>query len=86
MEAQTAALRLYPNPASQTVQVLLNGSLGAGKLTIFNGLGSLVAVYDIESEAQTKAVDVSSLASGLYFFQAMRGGKLFFTEKGFVQH
>lgn len=84
--AQTATLRLYPNPASQTVQVEARGSLEAGKLSVFNSLGSLVAVYDIESGSQTKTVDVSMLASGLYFFRVACGGKLLFTEKCFVQH
>ena len=84
--AQTATLRLYPNPASQTVQVEARGSREAGKLSVFNSLGSLVAVYDIESGSQTKTVDVSMLASGLYFFRVACGGKLLFTEKCFVQH
>ncbi len=85
-EEAITGLRLYPNPASQTVQVLLSGSAEVGKLFVFNSLGSMMAVYDIEPGAQTQTVDVSLLASGLYFFRAERGGKLLFTEKLVVQH
>jgi hypothetical protein len=56
-------LRLYPNPVLS--ELIIEGSRGIKSLEIYNVIGELITSKDLSSEKE--AVDVSSLAPGVYF-------------------
>ncbi|QLC65725.1 starch-binding protein [Flavobacterium sp. LPB0248] len=60
-EEETFAVRLYPNPVSQTLQV--NSTIAISEYTIISAQGSIVQ----EGKSNTSTIDVSRLSSGLYF-------------------
>ena len=67
-EAQPAALRLYPNPASRHVSV--SGlPAGGGTVQIFDVAGRLV--LSVESSGhETRTIDISGLAPGLHYVRS----------------
>ena len=67
-EAQPAALRLYPNPASSYVNV--SGlPAGGGTVQIFDVAGRLVLSVESSGE-ETRTIDISSLAPGLHYVRS----------------
>lgn len=67
--AATAAFALYPNPATASQQVTLDGAVAAGySLSIYSGMGQLLSTRVVSSEATTAplAVPTSGLAAGIY--------------------
>jgi hypothetical protein len=68
---QQNAIYLYPNPASETVQIKNPGS-DSGIVTIFNCMGKMVLQQNITP--YSIQIDVSGLANGLYSVE-LRGNK-----------
>ena len=67
-EAQPAALRLYPNPASSYVNV--SGlSANGGTVQIFDVAGRLVLSVESSGE-ETRTIDISGLAPGLHYVRS----------------
>lgn len=58
----TSAIRIYPNPAANTLNLLLPGEVTLQRATIHNLLGQTV----LEGTAET-SWDISGLASGVHF-------------------
>lgn len=59
-------LKLYPNPATDELNIQLNATATNFKISIYNTLGSLV----LENENQTNSsnsINISALNSGMYF-------------------
>jgi hypothetical protein len=75
------AMLLYPNPASQHVEVALSGKPGAEKQGDFN-----IEVLDLQGKSvirrpwQGEKLDITSLAAGMYVV-TLRNGKQTFTQK-----
>jgi hypothetical protein len=71
---------LYPNPASDLLNIELSNLYSAGEITVFNSLGQEVykASYNAAaSKSVHKVIDISSFASGLYHLQVSSvNGKL----------
>jgi PKD repeat protein len=61
LEAATAFL-LFPNPASNVLNIRYDESLSGASLTIYNALGQEV----LESQLQSSTLDISRLAPGHY--------------------
>jgi len=60
---------IFPNPASTTINILINQSAGANtKISIVNLIGQFVYTkdYSLEAGFQSMAIDISNLASGMY--------------------
>jgi|GEM_PF-4990508 len=64
-QAGLELITLYPNPASQSVQVSLNG-ISNGKLAVSNATGQLCLEQDF-NQAAALNFDVSSWKNGVYF-------------------
>lgn len=73
LEKTEASVKLYPNPASDLLQVDLTGySMGIQRIQLFNLLGQIVydSEYDGAKLTQLKEqVDVSLLAPGIYLLK-----------------
>jgi hypothetical protein len=59
-------LLIYPNPANSVLNIQLSGE--KTKLSLFNMMGELISVYDLE--ATGKQIDVSALPNGMYVLVA----------------
>ncbi len=64
-----AGLALYPNPAGNVVNLVNRTNISLEKMMIFDINGKLVSQTDLRTMQGEKAVDVSSLASGVYMVQ-----------------
>jgi len=62
-------LTLYPNPASQVVNLVNKTNISLEKMMIYDINGKLVSQTNLRTMQGEKAVDVSSLASGVYVVQ-----------------
>lgn len=54
---------IYPNPASEVVNINLNKNLTLEKVNVYNSLGQLIKTE------KSNAVSVSSLSNGVYYFE-----------------
>ncbi len=61
-----AGVALYPNPASNVVNLVNKTNISLEKMMIYDINGKLVNQIDLRSMQGEKAVDVSSLAAGVY--------------------
>lgn len=62
-----AQLNIYPNPASDVIQVNLPyGRMFEGSLLVYNAMGVLVSEANIPSAVNSTDFSVANLASGLY--------------------
>jgi hypothetical protein len=88
MNSLTANLNFYPNPASTngTIEVVLNENSKLD-ITVLNSVGQ--TVYNTSVNGNTGSnkvnVDLSSLSSGLYFYQVKIGGNKAITKKFAVE-
>ncbi len=65
-------IKLYPNSANSMLNIeILEGSYD--EITIFSTSGKLI--YEGESDVNKLSVDVSDLASGMYFVRFVSNGK-----------
>jgi hypothetical protein len=62
-------LALYPNPADYVVNLVNKTNISLEKMMIYDINGKLVSQTDLRTMQGVKAVDVSSLASGVYMVQ-----------------
>ncbi|WP_146743683.1 T9SS type A sorting domain-containing protein, partial [Aequorivita sp. CIP111184] len=60
---------LYPNPASNVVNLVNKTNISLEKMMIYDINGKLVNQTDLRTMQGEKAVDVSSLAAGVYVVQ-----------------
>jgi hypothetical protein len=88
MNSLAANLNFYPNPASTngTIEVVLNENSKLD-ITVLNSVGQ--TVYNTSVNGNTGSnkvnVDLSSLSSGLYFYQVKIGGNKAITKKFAVE-
>ncbi|MCB0454870.1 MAG: HYR domain-containing protein, partial [Aequorivita sp.] len=64
-----AGLALYPNPADNVVNLVNKTNISLERMMIYDINGKLVSQTDLRAMQGVKAVDVSSLASGVYMVQ-----------------
>ncbi|MNL43270.1 hypothetical protein D3C87_1657760 [compost metagenome] len=74
--------RLYPNPAADQLQVVLNGTAQA-KLVMHNQIGTVVLQQMISN--RLTSLDVQALPAGVYFI-TVNNGKASGTQKVVIQH
>ena len=69
-------LYLYPNPATDQIQVRLDGATDQEtKIRIFDLMGREYARFTIPAGAFQKELPVHALPAGTFFLQAVQGGK-----------
>ncbi|SRX54858.1 hypothetical protein AEQU1_01876 [Aequorivita sp. CIP111184] len=64
-----AGIALYPNPASNVVNLVNKTNISLEKMMIYDINGKLVNQTNLRTMQGEKAVDVSSLAAGVYVVQ-----------------
>jgi hypothetical protein len=67
---------LYPNPCSHYFKVHFNSALHTeSAVNIYDFTGRLVLHQDLKARQTAIEIDVSGLASGLYYIEIQDGGK-----------
>ena len=68
---QKYSLKIFPNPATDVLQIELHGVTHNALLQILNSLGVVVESFDVGSTSGVlkTSVDVSKLAAGVYFIE-----------------
>jgi len=61
---ESAAVRVYPNPANDNFSISLPGNPDLLRLQMYNALGQLVLTQQFQNHDE---INVSSLAKGLYY-------------------
>jgi hypothetical protein len=65
------SIKTYPNPAKNTVSVVLPDGIEFEKIKIYDQLGSCVWQHLIVTgDSKSQVLDVSGITSGIYFLQA----------------
>ncbi|MDG1781925.1 MAG: PKD domain-containing protein [Flavobacteriales bacterium] len=72
-ELEIQGVRVYPNPASQTLNIVLE-SLDVSNVKVLDMKGRVIASYLLKSG--TNQLDVSSIASGVYLLQLGEGNNV----------
>ncbi|MRT18088.1 T9SS type A sorting domain-containing protein, partial [Vitellibacter sp. q18] len=62
-------LALYPNPASDVVNLVNGTNIALEQMLIYDINGKLVGQTDLRGMQGERSVDVSTLASGVYMVQ-----------------
>ena len=65
-------IHLYPNPANEQIVVSIEKGV-LGKVVLFNQLG--MKIKEIQSTAQSIAIDISNLEKGVYLISLLEKGK-----------
>jgi hypothetical protein len=82
INAKDARVNIYPNPATNHINVFADQSLNAKSIAVFNILGRQLSTKDIKPNTLTTMIDVSSLASGMYMVRIMdENGKVITSRK-----
>lgn len=68
-KVQTNGLRVYPNPASNSVTVEWNKELQVQSLAVFDYLGREVLNKQLNNNTHSLQLDVSAFTQGVYFLQ-----------------
>lgn len=72
-----AALSVFPNPATSTLQVVASEMQGQGAIQVWNAQGQMVlSRTNIEMSGTTTTLDVSTLPAGMYYLQVTAEGQL----------
>lgn len=64
-------MSIFPNPASQNVQVMVTGDLGNMYLDLYDAVGKLISTQRITA-LQTN-LDLHEMANGIYFMKLRNG-------------
>lgn len=66
--ATELSMNFYPNPATEKVNIVLNGdSKGKNHILISDAVGKIIYQQDLETEEKNLSIDVSNWGRGLYF-------------------
>ena len=72
-----AALSVFPNPATSTLQVVASEMQGQGAIQVWNAQGQMVlSRTNVEMSGTTTTLDVSTLPAGIYYLQVSAEGQL----------
>ena len=71
--AMRLQVKLYPNPANNTLQLQTASNVGIDKITITDLTGKVI----LTQTTNTQQVEVASLANGMYMIEAVSGGEKF---------
>lgn len=78
LETSALPLKVYPNPVNNQLMVVLPEGQQKGQFQLRNQLGQVVLNLDLQGEAgQTHAIEVGTLATGIYMAELISAGKLY---------
>jgi hypothetical protein len=70
-EKTDLSIKTYPNPAKNTVSIVLPNGIEFEQIKIYDQLGSCVWQHLIVTgDSKSQVLDVSGITSGIYFLQA----------------
>jgi hypothetical protein len=72
-ERSSSAIRVYPNPAANDLNIDLGTQAQKGEIILYNIAGNEVLRQDISS---FERIDISGLRDGFYFYEIFGDGKL----------
>ena len=82
-ENKALSLRIFPNPANNTINLVGTSEIIIESVAIYNPLGQLVKTLTADALSSSLTIDVSALKTGTYFMEiASNNGK---TTKKFVK-
>jgi uncharacterized delta-60 repeat protein len=65
------ATRVYPNPASETLNIDLGQEQGISRVALFDLSGTKLTEYQINNTGTPSSIDVSAIASGYYVLKVV---------------
>lgn len=71
----TSSFNIYPNPTSSNINITYTGSAQAIDVYIVDIQGKIIKERNFETSTQEKHIDVSDVASGVYFISIFEGDK-----------
>ncbi len=76
LQAEEGALKVFPNPARDHVQILLPSAIQEnGRISVYNAAGQLVRSLELEGPGSTSAaLDLTGLERGVYFIRLQSPG------------
>jgi len=78
-ELDNSSVLVYPNPASENINVQLSSQLSDASFVVIDALGKVVMIQKMESVFNL--VNISTLNSGVYFYQIKLGSRILATQK-----
>ena len=78
-------VKLYPNPAVESVTIETEDVSTVTKITVFDNVGQEVKDVDVQSGLKSNTIDVSNLKSGIYLVEIQFSGVSTVTKKLVVQ-
>lgn len=82
ISVKDSRVSLYPNPASQSLQVFANTELKASSLSVYNIIGKEIMQQPLNQHQEVTNLNISALPSGLYFVRiADEHGKVLTSRK-----
>jgi hypothetical protein len=79
-------IRVYPNPASDYLEVELNREKADENITIQLVNANGAVVRELIAGSQRNRINTSELAEGLYMYRALSNGELIASEKVIIKH
>ncbi|KPK81868.1 MAG: hypothetical protein AMS27_15080, partial [Bacteroides sp. SM23_62_1] len=77
MHAKNLELLIFPNPASDVTNILFSDPLAERTtLQVFNHMGALIGIYQIESGISLHQMNVQDYRKGVYYLRIVQGNKL----------
>lgn len=73
--------KLFPNPSSETINLINDSFLVSGEYSIFNTLGSQVARHFVYMQSKQIQLEINDLGNGLYFIKTPNGEVLRFVKE-----
>ena len=68
-ETKGTFVKVFPNPAKNDLQISLSNYVNEGTLKVYNEIGEIVLLQEINSSVNLLKIDVSKLSNGMYFIQ-----------------
>ncbi|HSN49660.1 MAG TPA: T9SS type A sorting domain-containing protein, partial [Bacteroidales bacterium] len=62
-------LKIYPNPASQSITIEFSGNLAVAFIDLTNAKGQVLKSYSPTGKISSFKIDVSDVASGFYIIK-----------------
>lgn len=79
-------LKIYPNPANTSVEVIIPKDILSGELVIYNTNGQLILTQNLETINQSVSISTQDFHNGIYFIGIQQSGKIKYFERLIINH
>jgi photosystem II stability/assembly factor-like uncharacterized protein len=84
-EEEDASLRIFPNPASEELQLHYEGN-GSIRIQVFDLKGALIKDFMLQKQSNSTRVTVQDWKPGMYLLKVLQGEEEIASEKISIQH